>query len=548
MVSAAEPAQGWPSVPSPKGSPERAQRTDMTARRRLVISPRSAAELKATAARRSAKFRPTGPLPSAFAPVVAPAQQEQDQVAPGPSPTKSGKWRGKTRVASKSMLAALKPAGAQQRAQRENDDIEGIAAFVEGTPPAGVNGGADMPSRARVPVPSGSVDSSDTAGAAAEGSSAVWAPPKWPTAKQINKAMEAYTCASYDKTTNVWRCSTCASAKKQIPLAIGLPIEPRRVGARFSDHCKTEVHTRLVAASNLADTTTLAGSARLAGEKQARKLRPTRKPHVRAAAKLGAAGSPASHFKAEIELIEDSAKDMHCEMLPDGSNRNKDECKKIMLELRKHLHGKLLKKLKEARVITVSIGESTDVSTKEMLVVYLAFVDEGGEACVEYFKLVRMFGTDAGSSIYTALKSLLEEHGLWKKTVALGADGASVMTGLKNGVGAKMRADLTWILALHCINHKLALGANDAANLVTFSSEIDKLLRGIGRLVRKSAKKQLERLADLAKLHGEGKHSTKRLHMVRWLSRGQRPARHPPCIRPLLLHSRCTPKPTRVCM
>ena len=46
-VVPSDPTQGWPSVPSPKGSPERVQRADMTARRRLVLSPRSAAELRA---------------------------------------------------------------------------------------------------------------------------------------------------------------------------------------------------------------------------------------------------------------------------------------------------------------------------------------------------------------------------------------------------------------------------------------------------------------------------------------------------------------------
>ena len=78
---------------------------------------------------------------------------------------------------------------------------------------------------------------------------------------------------------------------------------------------------------------------------------------------------------------------------------------------------------------------------------------------------------------------------------------------------------LTSLSQLHCANHKLALGANDAANEVEFSAEIDALLRALGRLVRRSAKRT-ERLHKLAEDYDEGKKSIKRLHAVRWLSRG----------------------------
>ena len=190
-----------------------------------------------------------------------------------------------------------------------------------------------------------------------------------------------------------------------------------------------------------------------------------------------------------------------------------------MRELHWNLFEKQLGRLAQARVICVSLDESTDVPTKEMLVVYLSWVDEMGVPHVEFVWLPRMMGTSA-TNIYGTIKTLLKKCGLYDKLVALGSDGASVMTGKKKGVGAKLRGDVAYLLAMHCVCHKLALGANDAAGLVSFSAEIGKLLMGIGRLVRKSAKRH-ERFEEIAKLYDEAHESIKRLHGVRWLSRGQ---------------------------
>lgn len=78
------PKQGWPTVPSPAGSPERAARADMSARRRLVISPRSASLLKAEARKKAQKLAPSA-LNQFVAPVPV-AQQSQFEPRAGPSP------------------------------------------------------------------------------------------------------------------------------------------------------------------------------------------------------------------------------------------------------------------------------------------------------------------------------------------------------------------------------------------------------------------------------------------------------------------------------
>ena len=47
-----------------------------------------------------------------------------------------------------------------------------------------------------------------------------------------------------------------------------------------------------------------------------------------------------------------------------------------------------------------------------------------------------------------------------KKVVFLCADGASVNMGKKNGVAAKLKTSLDYIIAVHCIAHRLELGVS----------------------------------------------------------------------------------------
>ena len=51
----------------------------------------------------------------------------------------------------------------------------------------------------------------------------------------------------------------------------------------------------------------------------------------------------------------------------------------------------------------------------------------------------------------------------WKdKLVALGTDGASVMLGRQNGVVAKLKEGKPFVVAVHCMNHRLKLSFKDA--------------------------------------------------------------------------------------
>ena len=79
----------------------------------------------------------------------------------------------------------------------------------------------------------------------------------------------------------------------------------------------------------------------------------------------------------------------------------------------------------------------------------------------------------------------------------LSVDGASVNSGIHNGLGAKMRESTAWFSTIHCFNHSLELAVKATFN-TTFFKEVDNMLLKLFYLYRESPK----RLREL-KMFGE---------------------------------------------
>ena len=140
----------------------------------------------------------------------------------------------------------------------------------------------------------------------------------------------------------------------------------------------------------------------------------------------------------------------------------------MMLLLKEQCHAKLMARLEKAEVVAVSIDESQDVAMKGQMVVYLTFWDEDANSAVVEFLTIKTLKGAKAEDIVAAMKEVLKEGGLFIKVVHLGSDGCSVMTGKKKIVGHNLRQEIEDLIQCHCANHRAALGANDAANLVDF--------------------------------------------------------------------------------
>ena len=76
-----------------------------------------------------------------------------------------------------------------------------------------------------------------------------------------------------------------------------------------------------------------------------------------------------------------------------------------------------------------------------------------------------------------------------KKLTSLSSDGASVMTGKRNGVAILLREESKVILNVHCICHRLALACGDANDEVSYIKTVEKILVQLWSFFKNSAKK-----------------------------------------------------------
>lgn len=63
--------------------------------------------------------------------------------------------------------------------------------------------------------------------------------------------------------------------------------------------------------------------------------------------------------------------------------------------------------------------------------------------------------------------------------VALGTDGAAVMTGAKDGVVIQLKGDKTYIIGIHCMVHHLELTFSDAIQSNVMFQKVEDLLSGL---------------------------------------------------------------------
>ena len=95
---------------------------------------------------------------------------------------------------------------------------------------------------------------------------------------------------------------------------------------------------------------------------------------------------------------------------------------------------------------------------------------ENGLAVNKYATIQRVEKSDANgvlASIVNGFENIGINNGK-DGLVAIGSNGASVMTGVRNGVIAKLRQDVSWLIGIHCVAHKLELAVLDGIKDVQY--------------------------------------------------------------------------------
>lgn len=136
--------------------------------------------------------------------------------------------------------------------------------------------------------------------------------------------------------------------------------------------------------------------------------------------------------------------------------------------------------IKSSPVLTIMCDESTDIVVHHKLVINCRIVDPLTLEPKTIF-LTDMRLTEAtGKGIHSGIKSHLESRGVnISRTSALGTDGATTMTGRKEGLLGHFLRDNPHIMNTHCGAHRLALCTSQAAPgipaIKEFAGNIEKI-------------------------------------------------------------------------
>ena len=218
------------------------------------------------------------------------------------------------------------------------------------------------------------------------------------------------------------------------------------------------------------------------------------------------------------------------------TKRSNTVLRELLLIIGNQVKEDLVKKIKTSPFFGILTDEVTDISNIQHLVTFIKYYDaEKGAANTVFIDapdILEFSETNSADSktIHDCLIKMIIQLGLELKNLkAFSSDGASVMTGSKSGVAARLKENevLKCLINIHCICHRLALACADSSNQLTFLNDFESNLIQLWAFFKNSAKrlnvyaKTALKMHDLDVLPKEKKkvvRKVKKAVCTRWLS------------------------------
>ena len=198
------------------------------------------------------------------------------------------------------------------------------------------------------------------------------------------------------------------------------------------------------------------------------------------------------------------------------------KCREFAMIIGESFKENVIDKMKSSPYFALLMDGSTDSSVKEKELVYVLYVGTNGKAECQFMCI-----KDVADATAPGMKELLEaifiDSGLhdWKsKLVSICLDGAAVNLGVRRGLATLLRGEVSWLVAIHCLNHQLELATN-AAFSKTFMDDIASVLMDLYYVYEKSSKR-LRELRELGDIMDETIRKPERAHGTRWLQHKSR--------------------------
>ena len=152
----------------------------------------------------------------------------------------------------------------------------------------------------------------------------------------------------------------------------------------------------------------------------------------------------------------------------------------------------VLTRTENAQCFGLLTDEVTDIAVIQLLVTFIQYV-MNGEIHTNFLFADNLLSKSDSANSDTIVKILLTNLGRLKlplnKLSSFVSDGASVMTGVHNGVAAQLKDVNKALISVHCVSHRLALACTDTSSEIQYITKVHDWLFSLWRFFEKSPKK-----------------------------------------------------------
>ncbi|XP_060589612.1 zinc finger protein 862-like [Ruditapes philippinarum] len=174
--------------------------------------------------------------------------------------------------------------------------------------------------------------------------------------------------------------------------------------------------------------------------------------------------------------------------------------------------------VKKSGVFSIVLDESTDIGNQKRVLMYAQYVTlDGLEYCLLSNKQLTAGSGNADNIVEMVIDELKSKGLDISKMVGIGTDGASVMTGRKNGVVVKLKEHSPSLVGAHCAAHRTALATSQAAKYVHEMDEYSRTVSSVFRYFSNSSLRS-NRLRAIQSVLNLPELKFSEVHSVRWLS------------------------------
>ena len=180
------------------------------------------------------------------------------------------------------------------------------------------------------------------------------------------------------------------------------------------------------------------------------------------------------------------------------------------------LDKQLAERICQSNFYGILIDESTDIAIHKSMVMYLRYV-YNGKVLTEFVGNIRVSDGTADSLVRAIDAKFAELEIDFSTVVGFASDGASVMTGRKTGVGARLAVKCPGLIQVHCVAHRLNLACLDALKQNSYLQHFRAKVNSLFSYFSKSSAR-CDRLKLFQEAIGEQQLRLKHAIEIRWLA------------------------------